>query len=118
MMTKKYIPFEFVLDHLAPLEIIVKPMFGLYAIYANEKIVLALRQRNDHTETNGVWIATNKEHHESLQKELPALHSFSIYSKTISPSEWQMLPEHENDFEASVIKVCELIKRGDNRIGR
>lgn len=117
-MTRKNIPFEFVIDYLTPLEITVKPMFGLYAIYVNEKIMLVLRERKDHADTNGVWVATNKEHHKSLKTDLPSLRSFSIYAKAIKETEWQLLPVDADDFEASVKKVCDLIKRGDPRIGR
>ena len=117
-MTKKNSPFEFVFDYLAPLEVTVKPMFGLFALYVNEKIVLVLREGGDHADTNGVWVATNKEHHKSLKGDLPSLRSFYIYSKAIKETEWQLLPVDSDDFESSVIKVCELIKRGDPRIGR
>lgn len=117
-MTKKNIPFEFVFDHLAPLDITVKPMFGLYAIYLNQKILLVLRDRKDRAETNAIWVATNKEDHKSLKSELPSLRSFSIYSKAVKETEWQLLAAESHDFEASVIKICELIKRGDRRIGR
>lgn len=117
-MTKKNIPFEFVLDYLAPLEITVKPMFGLYAIYLNEKIMLVLRQRKDNADTNGVWVATCKKYHQTLKNELPSLRSFSIYSKSVKETDWQLLPVDADDFEYSVIKACELIKRGDNRIGK
>lgn len=117
-MIRKNIPFDFVFDHLAPLEVTVKPMFGLWAVYLNGKILIVLRERKDHTDTNGVWVATNNEHHKSLKKDLPSLKSFSIYSKPVNETEWQVIPVEADDFEASVIKVCELIKRGDNRIGR
>jgi hypothetical protein len=101
-----------------PLDVTVKPMFGLWAIYLNEKIILILRQRQDFTDTNGVWIATNLEHHKSLKKDLPSLRSISTYSDGIKETEWQMLPVGTNDFEASVRKACELIKLSDHRIGR
>lgn len=118
MKPAKKIPFEFVFDHLVPLDVTVKPMFGLHAIYANGKIMLVLRERNDQKDTNGVWVATNTEHHKSLQKDLPSLRPFSIYSKAVKETEWQLLPVDSDDFETSVIKVCELIKRGDARVGR
>ena len=117
-MMQKKIPFEFVLDYLLPLEITVKPMFGFYSIYVGKKIILVLRQQKTHPEVNGVWIATQKEYHKSLKKELPSLCSVSIYTKGLSETEWQMLPADANDFETSVIKVCKLIVHGDPRIGR
>jgi hypothetical protein len=117
-MTRKNIPFDFVLDYLIPLDVTVKPMFGLWAIYVNEKIMLILRQRQDFPGTNGVWIATTQEHHKSLKSDLPSLCSITTYSNGIRETEWQVLPVDTNDFEASVRKVCELIKHSDHRIGR
>lgn len=117
-MKPKNIPFDFLLDYLVPLEVVVKPMFGMFAIYAGEKIMLILRQRKDHPDTNGVWIATNKEHHRSLKNDLPGLCSISTYSNDTKETEWQILPADTDDFENSVIKVCEFIKHKDPRIGR
>ena len=56
---KKPIPFEFILDYLYPIVPVVKPMFGCYALYAGEKIILIVRERKDHIEDNGVWLATS-----------------------------------------------------------
>jgi hypothetical protein len=117
-MTKKNIPFSFVFEYLLPLVPAVKPMFGLWAIYVHEKIVLILRQRPDLPGTNGVWIATSSEHHASLKIDLPAICSIAGYSSVIKESEWQMIAENIDDFETSVRKVCELIVQGDERIGR
>jgi len=117
-MTRKNIPFDFVFDYLLPLEVTVKQMFGLWAIYLDKKIMLILRQRKNNPGTNGVWIATTREHHKSLKTNLPSLCSISTYSEGIMETEWQLLPVDADDFEASVRKVCELIKHGDLRIGR
>jgi len=80
--------------------------------------MLILRQRQDFTDTNGVWIATTQEHHRSLKTDLPSLRSISTYSGGIGETEWQMIPVDTDDFESSVRKVCELIKHSDHRIGR
>jgi hypothetical protein len=117
-MTKKNIPFDFVLDYLIPLDVTVKQLFGLWAIYVNEKIMLIIRQQVDYPDSNGVWIATNQEHHKSLKIELPSLRSITIFSDGILETEWQVIPVDADDFEASVRKVCELIKHNDHRIGR
>ncbi len=114
----KNIPFDFVFDYLTPPKVIVKPMFGLWAIYVGDKIVLMLRQKKDFGDTNGVWIATSEEYHESLKKNFPSLCSISNYLKGKTETEWQLLSENADDFESSVIKVCEFIKLGDHRIGR
>jgi hypothetical protein len=117
-MTKKNIPFDFVFDYLVPVEVTVKPMFGLFALYVGEKIVLILRQRTKHPEINGVWIATNKEHHKSLKKDFPSIRSISNNYDDAIETEWQLLPVDKDDFENSVIKACEFIKHNDPRIGR
>lgn len=123
---KKKIPFDFILDLLSPLslgigagnEVIVKPMFGCHAIYFGEKILLIVRKKSDHSDANGVWIATGKEHHESLRKELPSIKSVYLLSNGKNETGWQMIGEDADDFEQSVTKICEMILRGDERIGK
>ena len=125
-VVKKKIPFDFILDLLSPLsqgrmaggEVAVKPMFGCHAIYANGKILLIVRKKEDHTDANGVWIATGKEHHESLKKVLPSMQSVYILSDGKGETGWQMIHEDADDFEESVTKICELILKGDERIGK
>ena len=46
-------------------------MFGCTAIYAGEKIVLILRQKPSYERDNGVWLATTREHHDSLRENFP-----------------------------------------------
>jgi hypothetical protein len=112
------IPFEFVLEALLPLNPRVNPMFGAFAVYVGEKIVLALRNKEDHQEANGVWIATRSEYHSSLKKIFPSMRSIYLLSDGKAETQWQMLPLDADDFESSALKVCELILRGDERIGR
>lgn len=109
-------PFSFVFDYLYPKEPRIKPMFGCYALYLDRKIVLILRKRKVHPEANGVWLATAKEHHSSLKKLFPSMRSIGLLGE--QPTNWQVLPETSTDFESSVIKACELIVKGDPRIGR
>ena len=120
MRTRKpqNIPFDFIFDYLYPLEVEVKPMFGMFAIYAGEKILCCLCKRDKHPEANGVWVATTKEHYKSLKKDLPLLQPFVISSGKVKEAEWQLLPEEVADFEKQVIQLCELIKRRDPRIGK
>lgn len=117
-MASKNSPFSFVLDYLSTVDVTTKPMFGMLALYVGEKIMLILRQRKDHPDTNGVWVATQPEHHKSLKEELPSLCSISTYSDGVRQTEWQVLPATADDFEISVIKVCSMITRSDPRIGR
>jgi len=90
-------------------------MFGCHALYLGKRLVLILRHRDTHPEINGVWIATKREYHESLRKLFPSMHSIGILGK--SPTNWQVLSEASPDFESSVITACELVVKGDKRIG-
>ncbi|HYG17378.1 MAG TPA: hypothetical protein VD816_00550 [Ohtaekwangia sp.] len=112
----KAIPFSFVLEQLEGLDPVTKPMFGCHAIYVGEKIVLIVRKKAGSDHDNGVWLATTTEHHESLWRDFPSMRSIKIFGDT--PSGWQNLPEEAGDFEASVIKACDLIRKGDPRIGK
>lgn len=93
-------------------------MFGCHAIYSGGKIFLIVRKKQDHTDANGVWIATGKEHHESLRKELHSMKSVYILSDGKNETGWQMIHEDADDFEESVTKICEMILKGDERIGK
>ena len=109
-------PFEFVLEALLPVEPEVKQMFGCHAIYVGDQIITILRDRPSHTEDNGVWIATELEHHESLQHDFPSMRSISVFGP--GTTTWQILPLDSDDFEESAVRMCELVLKGDNRIGR
>ena len=115
-MKAKKIPFEFVMEELDRVYPRVRPMFGCYAVYVGEKIVLILRDRKDHTDDNGVWLATNHEHHQSLKKEFPCMRSIRLFGKV--ETVWQNIPLDADDFEELVIKACGLILKGDLRIGK
>ena len=110
----KAIPFEFVLDELAGVEPWTRPMFGCTAVYVEEKIVFILRDKKDRGD--GVWIATTKEHHISLRRELPNLRSITVFG--VGESGWQVLPVDAEDFEESVLLACALVRAGDPRIGK
>ncbi len=113
---KSKIPFEFVLEELDRIQPRVKPMFGCYAIYVGEKLMLILRQRNDFTDDNGVWLVALHEHHASLKKEFPCMRSVRLLGS--AESVWQNIPVDEDDFEDLVLKACHLILKGDMRIGK
>ena len=116
VLRRKNIPYEFVLDALVELDPWTRPMFGCLAVYVEEKIVLALRDRPNYTDDNGVWIATTIEHHKTLKKNLPSMRSIGVLGKDITG--WQILPAAAPDFEESALHVCELILNGDPRIGK
>ena len=113
---RKAVPHEFVLDAIAPLSPRTNPMFGCLAVYVEEKIVLILRDKRDHTADNGVWLATTEEHHESLRREFPNMRSIQVLGKGITG--WQILPSDAPDFESAVMRACDLVLAGDPRIGK
>jgi hypothetical protein len=113
----KAIPFDFVFDYL-PQNVVTKSMFGMYYIYLNKKIVIILRKAAKNLDMNGIWIATSKEHHQSLEKEIPALANFVLDNGEMHDSDWRLLKHDHDEFEEAAIKICELISRGDKRIGR
>jgi hypothetical protein len=116
-MIKPSIPFNFVFDYL-PAAIIIKPMFGMSAIYLNEQIMFILRNKAADPDLNGIWLATNKEHLISLKQDFPSLKPILRLSKNKGETTWQLLSANADDFEESLISICELIKRRDIRIGR
>jgi len=110
------VEFPFVLELLHPLKFTIKKMFGCTALYRGEKIVLIFRLKLDYADDNGVWIATVPEHHASLQKDFPSMRSIRLFGK--GPTTWQVLPLEDLEFEASVERLCELVKSADPRIGK
>lgn len=112
---KKSIPFEFVVEKLDALSPAMKPMFGCHALYVDEKIMLVLRKKEKNDPDNGVWIATHPEFHSSLKKDFPSLTHISLFGEK---GAWQILPEKSDDFEESVLRLCELILKRDPRIGK
>jgi hypothetical protein len=113
---RKTIPYEFVLDALTSVSPWTRPMFGCFAVYVGDKIMLALRDKQDHPEDNGVWLATTQEHHESLRREFPNMRSIGLLGKRVTG--WQILPADASDFEEASLRACELIVAGDTRIGK
>ena len=116
---KKYkIPFEFILDYLSPKEVVIKPMFGCFGLYLNNKMYFFLRDRKDKKELNGVWIAlTAPASYESLAAELPSINQDLVLDEK-SNNRWLLLSDMDDDFEALVISACGLVLKNDKRIGK
>ena len=113
---RKIVPHAFVLDAISSLSPQTRPMFGCLAVYAGDRIVLLLRDRPNRIGDNGVWLATTAEHHASLQNEFPNMRSIQLLGK--EKTGWQVLPVEAPDFEKSALRACELILKGDRRIGK
>jgi hypothetical protein len=113
---RKTPPYEFVLDLLAAAHYTTRPMFGCLAVYVKEKIVLVLRDKPSALASNGVWLATTKDHHESLRNEFPSMRSIPALGTGLTG--WQMIPSDAPDFEEAALRACELILAHDARIGK
>lgn len=112
----KPIPYEFVLDEIAALSPVTRPMFGCVAVYVEDKIMLILREKRKSPADNGVWLATTVEHHESLRQEFPRMRSIRVFGK--EPTQWQLLPADDSEFDAAAMRVCKLMLSRDPRIGK
>src|SRR5215468_9387583 len=112
----KKIPFAFALEGLDALSPAIKPMFGGFIVYIGEKMTLFLYDREKLPGFKGVSLATTAEHYRSLAQEL----SSTRYAEPqkIGKHPWLHIPAGAADFEARVLKACELILNGDERIGR
>jgi hypothetical protein len=113
---RKELPHQFVLEALSVLSPRTNLMFGCIAVYVGDRIVLALRDKPNHTDDNGVWLATTEAQHASLRGEFPSMRSIQLLGKKVTG--WQNLPASSPDFEEMAGRACELIIAGDPRIGK
>lgn len=115
---RKPVPHEFVLEALAPLSPQTRAMFGCLAVYLGDKIVLILRDKDKPGQTadNGVWLATTREHHQSLRRDFPNMRSIQVLGK--KETGWQVLPADVESFEEAALRACDLVLAGDPRIGK
>ncbi|MGY3212830.1 hypothetical protein [Mucilaginibacter sp. HD30] len=112
---KKLMPFDFLLDYL-PTAVMVKPAIGMFYIYFDQKIVLIFRKTAKNPQHNGIWIATQRENHDSLKIEIPAVTQFQLDDGI--DTAWLLLSDNHDDFESAAIQLCELVSRKDKRIGK
>jgi len=91
-------------------------MFGCIAVYVEDKIALILRDKPSNPADNGVWLATAREHHESLRDDFPNMRSISVLGEEVTS--WQVLPVDAADFDESAVRACELVLARDPRIGK
>jgi len=113
---RKPAPHQFVLDAIEAASPTTRSLFGCLAVYVGEKIVLILRDKPGESSDNGVWLATTKEHHDSLRREFPGMRSIGVLGKSVTG--WQVLPAGAPDFEEAALHACDLILARDPRIGK
>jgi hypothetical protein len=113
---KRQVPFPFVLEELGSLRPTVKRMFGFTYIYLDHKLLFSLRDGVKRSGTNGIWIYTTAEHVDSLAREFPQLPKRQLWRS--GKNCWVVLASRLEDFEEYAFKACELVLKGDQRIGR
>ncbi len=94
----------------------VKKVFGFTHVYLEEKLLFSLRDATTQRGSNGMWIYTTTEHLESLGAEFPELPRRQLWRS--GKNAWVILASRLGDFEENALRACELILRGDQRIGR
>ena len=114
--SKSRVPFPFVIDELISLRPTIKNVFGSTNVYLGEKLLLSLRDSPTHPGTNGIWIYTTAEHVDSLAREFPGLPRRQLWRS--GKNAWVVLASRLEDFEEYAFTACELILKGDQRIGR
>ncbi len=85
-------------------------------LFVDGKNVLLLREREDHPEFNGVFVATQPQYFEALRDEIHA--SNMEFDLDGSHHSWIFISEDLEDFADKLKIACELIKNGDSRIGK
>ncbi len=113
---RKRVPHGFVLDAIAELQPTTRAMFGALAVYVADRIVFILRDRPTDPQANGVWLAIPVESQRSLSDDFPNARPVRIMGKDISG--WRLLAVDADDFETSARHACELVVKGDSRIGK
>lgn len=116
--TKKRDPFPFVLDELSPIRPTIKHWFGFTSLYLGEKLLCSLRDSPKQSGSNGMWLYTTAEHVDSLAREFPDLPKRQLWRSRSGNKAWVVLASRLEGFEEYAFKACELILRGDQRIGR
>ncbi len=115
---KRRDPFPFVLEELSPIRPTIKHWFGFTSVYLDEKLLCSLRDSVKQPNSNGIWLYTTTEHLDSLAREFPELPKRQLWRSRSGNKAWIILASRLEGFEEYAFKACELILRGDQRIGR
>ena len=111
-------PFPFVLEELSVIRPTIKHWFGFTSVYLDEKLICSLRDSAKQPNSNGMWLYTTTEQVESLAREFPELPKRQLWRSRSGNKAWVVLASRLEGFEEYAFKACELILRGDQRIGR
>ncbi len=110
------VPYNFILSFFYPIRPTIKKMLGCYGLFVNKKLVMLLRERDNQPEFNGVFVATQPEHFDTLSNDLHSSNmDFDIDGDEYT---WIFISEDLDDFKEKVKKAAEMVKVGDQRIGK
>lgn len=112
----KKAPFGFTLDALVSLDVEIKPMFGAYAVFHGDLILMILRKKSQADLDTGVWFGIPDEHIADVKKSFPVFQNVNLMGSP--PTVWQVVRESEKDFKEIVLNFCHLILKQDPRFGR
>lgn len=110
------VPYDFVIREIYPVKTEIRKLMGAYGLFVNKQLMLFLRDSEKYPEFNGVFVATIPEFFDELQQEIYT--SKMEFDLDGSKNCWIFISEDLPDFEQKVAKACELIKQGDERIGK
>ena len=113
---RRSLPFSFIIDELEPLRPTVRNVFGFTHVYLEDKLLFSLRDAATRPGSNGMWLYTTTEHADALAREFSDLPRRQIWRS--GEKAWIVLASRLANFEEHAFKACELILRGDQRIGR
>lgn len=113
---KKPIPYGFVLEELTALRPRIRSMFGFTHVYLDDKLLFSMRSAVTRPATNGIWVYTNTDSIDSLAREFPSLPKRQLWRS--GKKAWLVLAARLGDFEEHAFTLCDLILKGDQRIGR
>jgi hypothetical protein len=114
--TRSALPFPFVLDELMPIRPTIKHMFGFTHVYLGDRLLCSLRNSEKQPATNGMWLYTTIDDLNSLGREFPNLPKRYLWRS--GKNGWVVLAAKLEGFDEYAFKACELILRGDRRIGK
>jgi hypothetical protein len=110
------VPYDFVLKELYPFRPRIRKMLGCYALLKDTTLLMLLRDKESQLEFNGVFVATQPAYFTALQEEIHT--SKMEFDLDGEENSWIFISEDLDNFEQKVKKACEMIKNGDERIGK
>lgn len=113
---QKSLPFPFIIDELESLRPTIRNIFGFTHVYLEDRLLFSLRDAPTQCGSNGMWLYTTTDQVDSLGAEFTDLPRRQLWRS--GKKAWVVLASRLENFEENAFRACELILRGDQRIGR